>query len=500
MLFWPLITATGVLLLCRRLYYELTLGAERRRFMKQYGCKPITKIQGWDPIFGLDIVISVVRSYANNTVLQKTARMLKEYRNTIRLSFSGLPIIMTIEPENIKYMLALSFNDWELGKPRRERLGKLAGKAIFTTDGKDWEHSRALLRPNFIRKQYQDLIALEVHVQHLVDLIPKNGETVDLQEMFLRFTIDSATELLFGKSCESLLPDSSTPVNFANAFDSALLELRNQEKWGPLGRYFISDKPFQRHMKNTDEFIYGYIHAAIARQRQSKLFDKTAGERYVFLDELAKESQNPKVLRDEIISVLIAARDTTATLMSNLWFTLARQPEVWAKLHAEISLLCGEIPTHEQLKDMKYLRWCLSETLRLWPPVNFNGRMAVRDTWLPLGGGADRKSPIFVPKGQEVFWSTYALQRRKDIYGPDAEEFRPERWESIRPHWEYIPFSGGPRICIGQQFALTEAAYVTVRLVQNFPIIEHRDPKPWTEHITVVTSSKYGTQVGLRRG
>lgn len=359
------------------------------------------------------------------------------------------------------------------------------------------QHSRALLRPNFTRKQYQDLAVLEQHVQHLVDLIPPDGETVDLQDMFLRFTIDSATELLFGKSCESLLPDSTAPIDFANAFDGALVELRNQEKWGPIGRHFISDKPFQKCMKDTDDFIYAYIHAAIANYHQGKSSEEDG--RYVFLDELAKESQSPKVLRDEIISVLIAARDTTATLMSNLWFTLARQPEVWAKLRAEIATLRGNVPTHEELKDMKYLRWCLSETLRLWPPVNFNGRMAVRDTWLPLGGGADHKSPIFIPKGQEVFWSTYALHRRRDIYGVDANEFRPERWEKIRPHWEYIPFSGGPRICIGQQFALTEAAYVTVRLMQHFAVIENRDPMPWTEHITVVTSSKNGTKVGLWR-
>ncbi|KAM0257691.1 hypothetical protein ACHAQJ_004256 [Trichoderma viride] len=407
------------------------------------------------------------------------ANRSSRYAHLIR--FSGMPVIMTIGPKNLKYMLALKFNDWELGKERRERLGKLAGKAIFTTDGKDWEHSRALLRPSFIRKQYQDFTTLECHIRHLIDAIPKNGEMIDLQNLFLCFTIDTATTLLFGKSCESLVPDPTALIRFASAFDSALLELRNLEKWGPLGRYVVFGKLFQQHMKNTDEFIYGYVHDAIARSLQRKS-DEVSNERYVFLDELAQESQNLKVLRDEIISVLIARRGTTATL-----------------LRAEISTLSGHMPTHEQLKDMRYLRWYLSETLRLWPPVDYNGRIAVRDTWLPPSVGADRKSPILVPRGQEIFWSTRALQRRKDIYGPNADEFKPERWEQIQPRWEYISFGGRPRICIGHLFALTEAAYVTVRLVQNFPVIENRDPIPWTEHITIVTSSKHGTQVILRK-
>lgn len=77
--------------------------------------------------------------------------------------------------------------------------------------------------------------------------------------------------------------------------------------------------------------------------------------------------------------------------------------------------------------------------------------MSVVDTVLPLGGGPDGKSPIFVPAGRQVGWHLYTIHRRKDIYGEDAEEFRPERWETLRPGWEFLPFNGGPRICIGRK-------------------------------------------------
>jgi cytochrome P450 len=91
------------------------------------------------------------------------------------------------------------------------------------------------------------------------------------------------------------------------------------------------------------------------------------------------------------------------------------------------------------------------------------------------------------------------MHRRKDIYGPDADDFRPERWESgdLRPQWAYLPFSGGPRICIGQQYALTEAGYVLVRMVQEFRELQSRDDGPWVESLAITVSSFNGAKVSL---
>jgi cytochrome P450 len=118
---------------------------------------------------------------------------------------------------------------------------------------------------------------------------------------------------------------------------------------------------------------------------------------------------------------------------------------------------------------------------------------------LPLGGGKDGKSPVFVAKGTRVAYNVYAMHRRADFYGEDADEFRPERWESgkLQPRWEYLPFNGGPRICVGQQYALTEVSYVTVRLAQEFEKLESRDPGPWEESLTLTLCSRNGTKVCL---
>ena len=137
--------------------------------------------------------------------------------------------------------------------------------------------------------------------------------------------------------------------------------------------------------------------------------------------------------------------------------------------------------------------------LRLHPAVPRNERQAARDTVLPIGGGEDGSSPVFVSKGTLVCYNVYALHRRRDIYGPDADEFRPERWEDgkLQPRWGYLPFNGGPRVCIGQRYALTEVGYVLVRMAQEFQYLASCDAGPWEESLTLTLSSRNGTKVAL---
>lgn len=144
------------------------------------------------------------------------------------------------------------------------------------------------------------------------------------------------------------------------------------------------------------------------------------------------------------------------------------------------------------------------KALRLFPPVPTNIRYAKRHTSLPHGGGADGSLPIFIARGAIVHYSAWTMHRSAQIYGADADAFRPERWladsdeeKPLRPGWGFLAFSGGPRICIGQQKALAEAAYVVVRMVQSFGGVEKRDERGWREHMGLVLSSFYGVKVGF---
>ena len=133
------------------------------------------------------------------------------------------------------------------------------------------------------------------------------------------------------------------------------------------------------------------------------------------------------------------------------------------------------------------------------PPVPVLDKLAIRDTVLPHGGGQDGLQPLFVAKGTELTYNVHSMMRQTSVYGPDAETFRPERWadSSLRPGWDFLPFGGGPRVCLGQQYALTECYYVTIRLMQHFRKIEDRDGTPWVEKLAVTCCSFNGTKVAL---
>jgi cytochrome P450 len=145
--------------------------------------------------------------------------------------------------------------------------------------------------------------------------------------------------------------------------------------------------------------------------------------------------------------------------------------------------------------------------LRLYPSVSINSRTALKTTVLPVGGGDDGKSPILVRRGEAVGYCVYAMHRRKDIYGEDAEEFRPERmgkgwFEGVG--YGYLPFNGAPRVCLGQDFAILEASYAIVRIIQTYPSVTISEAEARVtvgterQRITLVLSSAEGCMVSLK--
>ena len=146
--------------------------------------------------------------------------------------------------------------------------------------------------------------------------------------------------------------------------------------------------------------------------------------------------------------------------------------------------------------------------LRLYPPVPLNNREATKTTILPTGGGPDGQSPILVRKGEVVVFSQYVNSRKLNIYGPDAYDFRPERWERdelANIGWAYFPFNGGPRQCLGEDFALMEVSYTIVRLLQASSVValpEGEKVEPVgteRQRLTLVLSSADGCRVKIER-
>ncbi|KAI9736526.1 MAG: hypothetical protein M1818_006037 [Claussenomyces sp. TS43310] len=472
-----------------------------RRISKAYGCKPVHKLPQRERIIGYDLFREQRKAAAEKSFLDVLLARVKAHGNTYSQVILGRKMISTVEPENVKTVLATNFQDYCLGH-RFPSFSPLLGRGIFTSDGAHWEHSRALVRPNFAKAQVADLDTFETYIQQMIKKIPRDGSTVDLQPLFFQLTLDSATEFLFGESVNVLQsPEGSEQQLFGTAFDYAQSELRTRNRLGaflPLYR----NKRFDEACLRIHNFVDGIVYKALEYRKlqQRNLGNEKGTGKYVFLTELSKETDDPKRLRDESLNLLLAGRDSTAGLLGHTFHALARRPDVWEKLMAEVDTLGGARPDYDTLKSLKYVRNVLYEALRLWPAVPSNARTAIRDTILPRGGGPDRMAPILVTKGQSVTWSVFCMHRRKDLWGPDAEDFRPERWDekrAIRIGWGYLPFNGGPRICLGQQFSITEASYTVVRLCQQFRAVENRDARPWVEGLGVTLSSLNGAKVAM---
>jgi cytochrome P450 len=239
-------------------------------------------------------------------------------------------------------------------------------------------------------------------------------DTIDIQTLFFRLTLDSATEFLFGESVESqlaYLEPSAEDNDFVYAFERSQWYLTKASHFGDLW-WMAHNKEFRKLCGKVHAFADRFVKIALNQEKKEKVEEQKPSEKekYVFLEALAAQTQDPIELRNQLLNILLAGRDTTASFLGWVFLLLAKHPDVFGKLRGEVLENFGtyENPknlTFSSLKSCSYLQWCLNETLRLFPNVPFNGREAVRDTTIPFGGGQDGNSPIFIPKGHVVSYS-----------------------------------------------------------------------------------------------
>lgn len=248
-------------------------------------------------------------------------------------------------------------------------MAPLMGRGIFASDGEQWRHSRAMLRPSFTKYQMRGIVMPEDHFQNLLALLPENEEeVVDLQDLFHKFTMDTATELLLGQSVGSLcLTKSGTFDTFSHSFKVASEAVITAVRLGPLARILTSAKVV-RARKEVHTFVERFIDETLEAHDQGTdgelkdSNDESNGGRYNFLHELVTVTSDRQVILDEVISALFAGRDTTACLLSNLFFCVARDRKVWRKLRDEVC----QLPTdynQADLASLKYTNMCIKECM-----------------------------------------------------------------------------------------------------------------------------------------
>ncbi|CAN8103489.1 unnamed protein product [Discula destructiva] len=477
----------------------------------RHGCQRVHATLPYKYPFALDLLLKQYKALPSGRLLEFQGPYLAT-APTIRISILGDGYILT-DPANINAVLNTHFEDYVLGA-RSTGLRALLGEGIFTQDGPAWKHSRELLRRQFARLRDAGLAPLEPHVHELLANIDQTRKAspdgiVDLQPLFFEYTLGTTTDLLFGEP-HSSLPEADRDALRDN-FDSASLVSAKRLRLADL--YWVyTPASFRRSCRTVQE--WGSFFASKAIDYLLEHGEKAASERYPFIVDLWRDMQDRDLVRDQLLHVLIAGRDTTACLLSWTFFHLVRNPHLVARLKKEIAQV---IPGNDsnvlrsQIQQLPFLRCVLNETLRLYPQLPVNVRFAIRPTVLPRGGGADGLSPVLLTKGTGVGWSSYHLHRREDIYGPDAGVYRPERWESgsllreVGPKGGFLDFHAGPRVCLGKDYALMEASLAVVRMLQTYPDIclppgeSHGPVGSERQNLTITLSSAEGTKVLLQR-
>lgn len=337
----------------------------RRKFAALHGCKPCQKFPLEDPVLGLDFIRNNIKAFKSRRFLELVSGRVTQSGATWQVRvFLTRRSVFTADPDNVKTILSLNFKDFELSG-RRPLMGPLLGRGIFTSDGNEWAHSRALLRPNFTKDQVADLALIELHVTHLFKLLPGDGATVDLQPLFHRFTLDSATDFLFGRSTNTLGDAKERDLEFAQALRYSLDHMAFLLIAGRLRKLWKADKKFAKSTEICQSYVDTFVDEVMRYKNSEKtpdpLLETGESRRNSFLRDLSKATDDKEKIRGELLSLLLAGRDTTASLLSSLFWQFARRPDVWKLLRDEVGELNHQRPTYAQLRNLKYARFCINE-------------------------------------------------------------------------------------------------------------------------------------------
>jgi cytochrome P450 len=378
-------------------------------------------------------------------------RLARDHGDVVRFNLLGEPIYLFSHPDAIEEVLKPN-DDYLIKDAFTRGLSIVAGQSMLTTDGEFWRRQRKLAQPAFHHhrvRAYADVMVR--HAGRLGDRL-KDGETRDVHEDMMRLTLDIVAETLFGADV------GGDADRIGDALETLMARFSGfgpfVPPWFPAPRNFRMN----RALKELDEIVYRIIH-----DRRASAVDR--GDLLSMLLAATTEEggkMSDQQLRDEVITLMLAGHETTALALTFTFHLLARHPDVLTELSSEVTKVLGDRPaTFADIQNLPYADWVVRETLRLHPPAWGIGREAVRPC---------RVAGVDVPQGAQLWLSQWVVQRDARWF-PNPQAFEPERWRDDLakriPRFAYFPFGGGPRVCIGNAFAMMEAVLLLVTIVQR---------------------------------
>ncbi|BBN13831.1 protein MpCYP704K1 [Marchantia polymorpha subsp. ruderalis] len=420
----------------------------------------------------------------------------------------GFEGVYIADPPSVEYILKTNFPNFPKGVGVQERMRELLGHGIFAADGLQWKNTRKVASLEFSSSILRDHSAdvfkeLSLTLTRIVSQYTDSKTPINMQDLFMRMTLDGTCKVGFGVELGCLSP-SLPEVPFHSNFDLAneLSFHRYIDPFWKVKKFFNKgdEKVLKKCVDAMDEFVYDVINRRRAELQAAQNDGPQRPDlltRFMTMTDKADEALSDKAIRDHVVNFIIAGRDTTAITLSWFIYRICLHPQVAEKIFQEVTALeedenaldgdeeqsddpierFARVLSFYNVAKLKYLHCALTETLRLYPAVPLDGKIAEADDVLPNGAK--------VKKGTLVTYASYSMGRLEKVWGPDARMFKPERWlkdGSFHPEspFKFVSFHGGLRQCLGKESAYLQMKITAALLVRffKFELVPNQDVRP----------------------
>jgi cytochrome P450 len=405
--------------------------------------------------------------------------------DVVRFKMGPQQIYLLNHPDYVRDVLVT--NNRNFVKSRGlEMAKKFLGESLLTSEGEFHRRQRRLAQPAFHRQRINAYAALMTEYAVHTRERWRAGETLDISQEMMRLTLAIVGKTLFDADVEA----EASEIGAALTQVMQLFERITNPLAGLLDKLPLpSNLRWLKAKRRLDSTIYRIIneHRASGVDRGDLLSMLLLAQD----EEGDGGSMTDTQLRDEAMTLFVAGHETTANALTWTWYLLSQHPDVEAKLHEEIDeVLAGALPRADHVAKLRYTEMVLAESMRLYPPAWTMGRRALGD--YQVGG-------YVIPANSIVLMSPWVMHHDARFF-PEPFTFDPERWKAdareSRPKFSYFPFGGGPRVCIGEQFAWMEGVLLIATIAQQWKMRLAPDqivePKPM-----ITLRPKYGMRMTI---
>jgi cytochrome P450 len=388
--------------------------------------------------------------------LKYCTELARDYGPVVRFYMGPYQWYMLTNPEDIYDALVKRWEVFHKPKLNKRIFHFFLGESLLSADGEYWKYLHKMVQPAFHRQRIEAYSEFMVEAADRIISHWKPGEEIDFAAEMTDLTLIVVGKTLFDADVSEEADRIRDAMNVVN---TVLVDHINMPL--PVPKWWPSKKNRAKHSAIAE--IESVVSKLVADRRRDGVDRGDLLSTLVFTRDENGRALTDKELRDAAMTLIFAGHDTTSHALTWMWYLLARHPECLKKLQDEVDgVLRGKTPTAADLKNLPYLEMVMKEALRLLPSVWCFMREPTEDVQV---------GDYVIPKGSQVFISPFVVQRQEALFD-NPTEFRPERFtrenERRIPRGAYIPFSIGPRVCQGKQFALMEASLILARLVQKF--------------------------------